>query len=269
MTSERVLASPLLAEVAGLRHGFSTRRGGVSVGPFASLNLGFNVGDDPTAVASNLAAFVADAGLPERVRTVSQVHGARVVTVASREDETKHVEADGLVTCVPGVTLAVRTADCIPLLMVDPEVRVIAAVHAGWRGVAARVTTAALEAMCVLGAERSRVVVALGPSIGFGAFEVGEEVVEMFLASGHLRQAGVGDGGDDPALVRQGAANGSKWRIDLAELAKRELCEGGVGRARISHVERCTHAEGDWFFSYRRDGQRSGRMLSAIGYAAT
>src|SRR5262245_48731451 len=163
--------------LAGVRHGFSTRRGGVSTGRYATLNVGGKWGDDPAAVAHNRRRLAAAGGFDwSRLYTAKQVHGARValVVAGTLPERVADTEADVVVTAQPGVVVGVYTADCVPVLIADDEGRVAAA-HAGWRGTVAGVANAAVEALVSLGARRERLRAALGPSICARCFEVGEE----------------------------------------------------------------------------------------------
>ena len=149
-----LVRSPILD---GIRHGFSTREGGVSTGRYATLNVGGKWGDDPAHVAQNRQRLAEAGGFPlARLHTARQVHGARVVLVDESDPAAvAPEEADALVTRAPGVVLGVYTADCVPILLGDGEGRV-AAVHAGWRGTVAGVAAAAVEALVSIGARREQ-----------------------------------------------------------------------------------------------------------------
>jgi YfiH family protein len=246
MSDEAVLRASNLTE-AGIRHGFSTRHGGVSAGPFASMNLARAVGDDPGAVAENHRRFAAVVGYdPGRLYESSQVHGARVLRADGREVlATRAEEADALVTSTAGDAVAVRVADCVPVLLAAPGAAVVAAVHAGWRGVAQRVVEAALAAMAV---DPRRVIAAVGPCIGACCFEVGDEVAAEIAAA------------STEAAVRR--ADGVKPRVDLRAAVAAQLAGAGVGA--IEQVGGCTRCEEARYHSYRRDGKASGRLLAAI-----
>lgn len=243
--SELMVTDPVL----GGRHGFSLRTGGVSVGPYTSLNLGAAVGDDPEAVETNLARLAALAGV-ERFHQVSQVHGRRVVEVRSDTDPLALVleEADALVTGSPGVAVGIRTADCVPLLMRTPVA--VAAVHAGWRGTIARIAAAAVEHLGTLGASPEEVSVTIGPCIGVCCYEVSDELGERF-------EREVGSETIDPK-------EGARPHLDLRRANRRILVDAGVPEASIRDLEGCTHHEEDRFFSHRRDAGTTGRHLSWI-----
>jgi len=222
----------------------TTRRGGVSLGPYAELNLGDHVGDDPSAVARNRSLLCESLGLPEEPRWLSQVHGR---AVASAVEVRRGCEADAAVATEAGYVCAVLTADCLPLLFCDRAGTRVAAVHAGWRGLVEGVVEAAVAD---LGLPGSELLCWLGPAIGPDAFEVGSEVRERFLKSG----------GQAAASAFRGRGDG-KWLADIYELARQRLATLGVEA--VSGGGLCTYSDPRSFFSYRRDGV-TGRMASLI-----
>ena len=237
-----VTTSPLLT---GTRHGFSTRRGGVSSGGYATLNVGAKWGDDPDKVAHNRRRLAAAGGFDlKRLFTAKQVHGARVALIVegTEVDRVAQAEADALVTEVPGAVLGVYTADCVPILLSDGEGRV-AAVHAGWRGTVAGVAAAAVEALVSIGARRQRLKAVFGPSICAHCFEVGDEVAAQFA----------------PAAVVRGP---QRPHVDLLEANRGFLA--GAGVAKFDAHPPCTMCEPERYFSFRRDGGQIGQHLSFI-----
>ena len=244
--------SPLLR---GVRHGFSTRRGGVSTGRFATLNLGGKWGDDPEAVAHNRRRFAAAGGFDwERLFTAKQVHGARVAVVVegTLPERVAVSEADVVVTAQPGAVVGVYTADCVPILFADGDGRVAAA-HAGWRGTVQGVAVAAVEALVSIGAHRESLHAALGPSICARCFEVGDEVAAAF------------DALVPSAVVR---ARGQKPHVDLWEANRRLLVDAGVRAEAIDAKPPCTMCEAERYFSFRRDGSGIGQQLSFVASTA-
>lgn len=221
----------------------STRLGGVSVGPYAGLNLGAHVGDQPTAVASNRQLLVEAAAMPQSPFWLEQVHGIEVATLPV--SSTEPVIADAVFSDQPGQVCAVMTADCLPVLFCDASGSQVAAAHAGWRGLAAGVLEHTLARFSA-GAE---IMAWLGPAIGPMAFEVGNEVVQQFTAIDPQAEA---------AFVRQSK---HKWLADLYQLARLRLQHAGVQA--IYGGSYCTFTQDEWFYSYRRDGQ-TGRMASCI-----
>jgi YfiH family protein len=222
----------------------TTRRGGVSRGPYASLNLGNHVGDDPTAVRYNRNLLVRELELPSGPLWLHQVHGCDVVRT---ELATGHGgTADAAVSVEPGRICAVLTADCLPVLLCDRGGTQVAAVHAGWRGLLHGVIEAALDSLAVPGPD---VLCWLGPAIGPQAFEVGDEVRAAFVER-------------DPAAgaAFQPSTTG-RWLADIYGLARRRLKARNVGF--VSGGGWCTVNDSNRFFSYRRDTV-TGRMASLI-----
>jgi YfiH family protein len=245
-----LVTSPLL-QSAGVRHGFSTRRGGVSSGRYATLNVGGKWGDDPANVEHNRKRLAAAGGFQlDALFTARQVHGARVAVIVDgvQRERVAETEADALVSTVPELTVGVYTADCVPILYADGTGRVAAA-HAGWRGTVAGVASAAVEALVSVGAEREHVRAALGPSICVRCFEVGEEVAAEF------------DSVVPEAVVRTA---GAKPHVDLHEANRQLLVAAGVREDRIDARPPCTMCEPERFFSFRRDGGQIGQQLSFI-----
>lgn len=243
-------------------HGFSTRLGGVSTGVYESLNLGrLERGDDPEKVRENWAIFGKAVGIPtERFVHGKQVHG-NTVRVARPEDahsilEVVHDEgADGYVTNIPGLPLAVFTADCVPLLMQDPVAGVVAAIHCGWRPAAADIPRMALEAMASLGARPENIRAALGPSICRHCFQVGPEVVEAMEAL----LPGEGQEFYVPDPTEEG-----KYRLDLPGVVTRRLCRLGVPLEHIESVGGCTMCTPERFWSHRAMGMARGSQANII-----
>jgi len=242
--------------IAGVGALMTTRAGGVSAGPHASMNVGIAVGDDPRAVAANRRSLAEAVGAaPVFLR---QMHGRRVVRLAAEDaapDAPVH-EADAAVTTVPGVACIVQAADCLPVLLAAPDGRAVGAAHAGWRGLAGGVVEAAVAAVCDAAACAPAELTAwLGACIGPDAFEVGADVLAAFAVD---PQPGRGDAS---AARRFRARGGGKWLADLAGLARDRLAAAGVSR--VAGGRWCTVAEPERFFSFRRDGT-TGRMAAAI-----
>ncbi|MEL5848995.1 MAG: peptidoglycan editing factor PgeF [Candidatus Igneacidithiobacillus chanchocoensis] len=244
MLPELPILVPDLALPKGVHMAVSTRLGGVSQEPWQSLNLGDHVGDQPAAVATNRQRLAAALALPAEPLWLRQVHGARIVNWDS--DLEVPPAADGSVARTAGAVLAVLTADCLPVLACSQDGQVIAALHAGWRGLAGGILEAGIAAMQV---EPAQILVYLGPAIGPAAFEVGPEVRECFVAQ---------DVGAREAF-RPGV--GDRYWADIYALARLRLQRLGVGA--VHGGEHCTVTEAGRFFSYRRDGC-TGRMASLI-----
>lgn len=240
-----LLTSGLLSDVP---HGFTTRAGGASAAPFDTLNLGDLVGDDPAAVSENWRRLEAATGLGfARVR---QVHGARVVEAAGPSAPCE--QADAVVSGLPGVAACVAVADCVPVLLAAPEGRVVAAVHAGWRGTEARAAAeGALALARAAGVGTSRLRAVIGPSIGPCCYQVSEELAARFAAAFGPAAVVRGDGGP---------------RLDLWAANLTALREAGV--VEVETLGRCAACDRDRFFSHRRDGGRTGRMVAFAAPAA-
>lgn len=231
----------------------STRQGGVSAEPWQSLNLGVAVGDEPAAVAQNRARFAAALGA--RPVWLRQVHGTQVLRLQADTPEHPAEPADAAWTTEPGIACTVQVADCLPVLLADPEGRAVAAAHAGWRGLAAGVLEATVAALHAgAGIRPDRLIAWLGPCIGPEAFEVGAEVLPAFGRVAHAH--------DQPAFRWAPRADASpRWRADLVALARERLLALGV--TAIVADGACTVSDRSRFFSFRRDG-RTGRLAAAI-----
>ncbi len=243
-------------------HGFSTRLGGVSEGIFRSLNLGrLELGDDPARVVENWAILGRALGMDtSRFVHGKQVHG-NLVRIARREDAHAITEpaswagADGYVTKEPGLPLVVFTADCIPLLLQEPEAGVVGAIHCGWRPTAADIVKNALEAMISLGAEPERIRAALGPGICRDCFQTGLEVPAAF-------ETLLGD--DSRGLWTRDPTEAGKYRVDLPGVVERRLCQLGVRPEHIHQTGLCTMCQPETFWSHRGMGLDRGSMASII-----
>ena len=248
-----VLRSTLL-QALGVRHGFNLRTGGVSEGAFATFNLGRATGDDAARVEENHQRFAAVVGYaPGALFEVSQVHAGHVRAVSPGEQPTlvRREEADALVAHSGGLAIGVRIADCVPVLIADASDHAVAAVHAGWRGTVAGVLEAGVHALLTAGSGDPRALrVALLPHIRRCCFEIGEDVA---LA--------LGAASPDPDVIDR---SGRRPHADLARILRAKLLTLGVTEDAIDDVPGCTRCEPERFFSYRRDGQLSGRHLAAI-----
>jgi YfiH family protein len=232
----RLLTWPAL-DASGVTAAVTARGGGVSGGPYATLNLSLSVGDEPSLVLENRRRLAAALGVsPDDFVFARQVHGAgvRVVTAADRGSGAYSLDAvgdaDALVTAAPGVTLAILTADCLPVVLHDPVAGVLACVHAGWRGTVAGVTAAAVAAMRDLGASPSDVVAGLGPAIAGDRYQVGPDVHEAVTAAFGPAAAGFLQPDRRPGAVPKGQ---DRWLLDLSQANSHALREAGVPGDRI------------------------------------
>lgn len=221
----------------------TTRLGGVSTGPYASLNLAGHVGDEPAAVAANRRLLREALRLPAEPLWLEQVHGTAVVDATQAAAECR---ADASIAVQPGVVCVVMTADCLPLLLCDKAGSRVAAVHAGWRGLESGVIEATVKR---LGVAPGELLVWLGPAIGPEAFEVGDEVRAAFVAH------------DLAAAAAFKPSPAGRWLADLYTLAHQRLA--GCGVQAVYGGGLCTYSDAARFYSYRRDGA-TGRMASLI-----
>jgi len=250
----------------GVVHGFGGRIGGVGVGPFASFNLARWVGDDPDAVAENWRRW--NRRHPKlRVAHLAQVHGNLVhrVNFTNAGDFTNAGErrrGDGMATAAGGLALGIFTADCVPILMVDPERRIVAALHAGWRGTLADIAGEGVRAMVELGARPASIRAALGPSIGMCCFEVDASLAETFVCE--IPGAGAHAGRANAVRsVRPGKAF-----LDLRGIVRDQLARAGLAPASIANIGPCTRCANDLYFSRRgAGGATSGLQMSFIALA--
>jgi hypothetical protein len=254
-----MLQARSLAALQAIRHAFFTREGGVSQGVYASLNAGVGSGDDQRLVTENRARMASALGVaPERLLSVYQVHSPDVVVAEEPWPADARPRADAIVTRRPGLAIAASTADCGPVLFTDAQARVIGAAHAGWRGALAGVTEATIAAMERLGAERARIVAAIGPMIRQPSYEVGLEVMAEFVA-------------ERAANARFFAASKNHGRVmfDLPGYIAARLAREGIET--IEDIGVCTYADAERFYSYRRMTHLGepdyGRHLNAIALA--
>jgi len=245
------LESALLRE-AGFRHAFFTRKGGVSLGAYSSLSFSVAAGDSEANVKQNLERAAAQLGIAStRIHFLSQVHGRVAHTLNGDEVQSELIqrEGDALVSRAPGLACAVRSADCVPVLLADRRSGAVAAAHAGWRGAVSGVVSSAVDALRSI-APAPDLVAAIGPHISLAAFEVSEDVAATLLGASR-----------DPQIVDRSRP---KPHVDLRRMLRAELHALGLAHAAIDDVGGCTVLEPERFFSFRRDGKASGRHLSAI-----
>jgi polyphenol oxidase len=238
---------------AKFRHGFFTRDGGVSRAPYDSLNTSAATGDSPSCVAENCARVAAAFDVPPHLLFVTtQVHGTASVEVSASDliADIAACKADILVSRDPRVTIAIRTADCVPILLAEPVSGAVAAIHAGWRGIVDGVVRAGVKALlaCAGSNQITLLHAAVGPHISTEAFEVDAAVGERLQACAPTT--------DVVYKFSQG-----KVLVDLRSVVEQQLRACGVQS--VAHARGCT-VLAPRFFSFRRDGQSSGRMISAI-----
>lgn len=246
-----------------VRHGFSTRLGGVSEGIFASMNLSFTRGDDPAAVRENFRRFCTAAGMDDRQVVISaQEHHVQIrnVTADDRgrgvDRERGYTDIDGLLTDEPGVVLCTQYADCVPLLFVDPVKRVVGTSHSGWKGTVARIGAVTVERMAAdYGCRREDILAGVAPSIGPCCFEVDEPVYLVFQQAGLL----------DTGCFEEKA--GGKYHLNLWEINRRILLEAGLSAEHVTVTDLCTRCRPDLFWSHRAAGAQRGSLAAFIALA--
>jgi hypothetical protein len=252
MVSPDYQTSRLLSD-AGFKHAFFTRRGGVSNGAFSSLNFSVKVGDDEANVAENLARAALALDIPrERLYFLSQVHGTitRFLSGDEQREAVLHQQGDAVGSLTAGVACAVRTADCVPVLVGDRKSGAALAIHAGWRGVVDGIVPCALGELRQALGGMGELVAAIGPHISRSAFEVSPVVADQ------LRRA---SDAADPA--DHGRA---KPHVDLRAIVRAQLAAAALAPHQIDDVPGCTVSDPELYFSFRRDGPHSGRHLHAI-----
>lgn len=247
--------SRALANLSGIRHAFFGRRGGVSTGAWASLNVSENNGDKRDYVRENRALTATTLGFtPSTLATLSQVHSTTVMAVTSPPAPGERPEADAMVSDLRGICLGILTADCAPVLLADAEAGVIGAFHAGWKGAIGGIAQGTVIAMAGLGADPARIVAAIGPTISQANYEVGPEFAANLL-SRHR------DAGNRISMGPNG-----REHFDLPGFVFDQLHEAGVGL--VQDLGLCTYAEPKRFFSHRYATHQAidtGRQIAVIG----
>jgi YfiH family protein len=249
------LKVPQWDKYVGLLHGFIGRRGGKSIGPYAGLNMSYRVSDDPKVVSQNVCDMKLAVGIHDgRIVTMKQVHGDQIVEVKDKTIK-EAGEADGMITTATDIFLGVLTADCVPILFVAPKNKLVAAVHAGWRGTLAGIAEKAVRSFTdQLHVAADEIEVALGPSVGSCCYEVKDDVAGPLLKRwGGIAQASI--------QKRDG-----KTFLDLRLLNRAVLAEAGILESNICQIGPCTACSPDDFFSYRRERSETGRQISFIGW---
>jgi len=239
----------------GLPHGFLGRRGGVSAGLYAGLNVGLGSDDDSAAIRENRRRAVEAVLSGARLVTLHQVHSADAVAASAPWPDDARPHADALVTDRPGLALGVLTADCTPVLLADAQAGVVGAAHAGWKGALGGVTDSAIAAMEKLGASRDRIVAAIGPVIARISYEVDDGFARRFEEA-------------DPANERFfSPGREGHQQFDLEAYVAARLAAAGIGRIELLGLD--TYADEERFFSFRRATHRGepgyGRQISLIG----
>lgn len=250
------LVYPMLEATGIVRHGFSTRLGGVSKGNCSTMNISTTRGDDPEAVEENKRRIGAAIGVkPEDMTFTHQTHTTNVAVVRSEDRGTRFSETDGMVTDVPGICLVTFYADCVPLYFVDPVRKVIGLSHSGWRGTVHKMGKATVEKMqMVYGCRPEDIVAAIGPSICRDCYEVSKDVICEFQE--HF-EAGLWD------RFFYEKENG-KYQLDLWEANKAVLMEAGISKDKIAVTNVCTYCNPEILFSHRAAGEKRGNLSAFL-----
>lgn len=256
------LTFPTLSSLGFLNHAFSTRIGGVSTDQYKSMNLNFKQGDLPENVTENYKIFCQATGLPyETLVSSCQDHHTNVRCVTKKDcgigiwREHDQLSVDALVTNEPGVTLVTHNADCTPLLFADPEKKVIALAHAGWRGTVEKIGEAAVETMCeTYGCDPTDIIAVVGPAIGACCYEVDTPVYERFASLTELK----------PAYFTKSLGRG-KYLVDLKEANRRMLLEAGLLSINITISDVCTRCNHGLLYSHRASGGKRGGLVAMMG----
>ena len=254
-----IVQAGALSELAGIRHAFFTRGGGVSEGIYRSLNGGVGSDDAPGRVRENRGRMAATLAVtPEHFLTAYQIHSADVIVAERPWPAEERPRVDAIVTRIPGLAIGISTADCGPVLLADAQARVIGAAHAGWRGALTGVLESVLEAMERLGARRPNIVAALGPMISQKNYEVGADLMQRFIGAAA-----------DNARFFVPSSRPDHAQFDLPGYIVDRLQRAGLGR--VENVALCTYEDDLRFYSYRRTTHRGkpdyGRHISAIALA--
>lgn len=254
---------PALEQIPFIRHGFSTRLGGISEGIFTSMNLSFTRDDDVAAVQENFRRICEAIGVdPDRVVVSAQTHTNQVYCATEADcgrgitRPREYTDVDGLITDRPGVVLCTQYADCVPLFFVDAVRRVVATSHAGWRGTASGIAAVTVERMVAeYGCRREDILAGIAPSIGRCCFEVDTPVYDAFTKVPVF---------DDACFTADG---GDKYHIDLWEVNRRYLLDAGVRAEHITVTDLCTRCHPDVFWSHRATGGQRGSLAAFIALA--
>lgn len=241
-----------LLKYSGLRHFSTTRSGGHSQGILKSFNLGYTVGDHPQNVTKNIELLQNSVGVNQsKIVFPKQTHSKNIGIVEN--DQNIFPNTDGLITNIPGICIAIRTADCVPVLLFDPVQKVVAAIHSGWKGTIQKISQKTIELMQEeFGTNPQNIVAGIGPSVGPEVYEVGPEVADQYKEQFPKNNL----------LVS--IPDSAKSLLNLWEANKQILIESGLSEENIEIAEMCTYSNPELFYSARRDGVKCGRLASGI-----
>jgi YfiH family protein len=241
-----------LSKEPSIKHYTSTRTGGISKDHLASLNLGYTVNDNPLLVEKNIELLAMATEIKQKCMIFpKQTNGTNIAIVKSVTDV--YYDTDALITNIPGICIGVRTADCVPILIYEPEKKVIAAVHSGWKGTVEKISQKAIRIMIdQFGADPEKMIAGIGPSISPDVYEIGPDVIKP------VKQSFVEN------LVLKSIPDSDKAFLNLWEANKLILIESGIPASNIEIAEMCTYSNPDLFYSARRDSHKTGRLATGI-----
>lgn len=250
------LVYPMLEETKIVRHGFSTKLGGVSTGPCATMNISITRGDDPKAVAENKRRIGAAIGVrPEDMTFTHQTHTTNVAVVKEEDRGGRFMETDGMVTNIPGICLVTFYADCVPLFFVDPVHKAIGLSHSGWRGTVGRIGKVTVKKMTEhFGTDPKDVIAAIGPSICQDCYEVSEDVILKFRENFPEKYW---------SDIFYNKENG-KYQLNLWKANEYVFLEAGILKEHIATTNVCTHCNPDILFSHRTTGEKRGNLSAFL-----
>lgn len=254
-----LLEAPILKDHDNIIHAFTTRRGGYSKSPYDSFNLSTKGGDNKIDVEKNIARLEDFLSIETPLFFLHQVHGKEILVIDDLEEDSGPLPFDAAITSKSEIPIVILTADCLPILLYDPVKSVIAAVHAGWKGTCLKIAAHTVETMkSRFGSNASHIIAAMGPAIGPCCYEVDEPVLKAFKEQDTYSPREIA------SLFTPVAGKEKRWMFDLVQANKLQLLNVGLIKDNICALKYCTCCRSDLFYSYRRDGQNSGRQGSMI-----
>jgi len=243
-----------LIECKGITHAFCTRWGGVSKGRFANLNFSVSEGDTQTNISKNWKILSSAFNIPEdHFITVNQIHGDRILIIDDNLRDSHDPGYDGIITNKPGIAIGIKTADCVPIFLVDRAKHIIGTIHAGWKGTSLNIASKALRILVnEFGSKPEDIIVTIGPSIGPCCYEVDETVWTAMEKD------------PDRDLFFKKSRKAERWMLDLPKANQQQILRAGISSVNVTSPGICTSCHRDTFFSHRGEGGQTGRQLSFI-----
>lgn len=254
------LVTPLLQNCSNLKHAFTTRLGGISPPPYGSLNLSQKTGDTEFNVKNNIDSVSRQLNITENLFFLEQQHKNEILVIENESRALGNLKFDGVITLLRNKPISIITADCLAILLYDPQRKAIGAVHAGWKGTASGIAEKAINQMNkIFGCKKAEIVVALGSTIGPCCYEVNHIVADSFSQRG---EKGVEEW--EKASYSTSTNDTELWSLDLVKANMVQLLRAGIKTENISTTPFCTSCREDLFFSHRRDGEKTGRLAAII-----